>query len=161
MSSNQRQLGKPIPKFPPQERTVPEWNSLASVIKTTLLLPGLAWSMTVRQSQLVTSFLIVSKAHWCSDAQAGRSLEASLVVRVCKTLVCLAKLGRKLAMYLTKPRKAWTSFVFLGTGQDRIWSILEESAWIPHPEIVCPKKNNPVVNNSVFFGLQSPRESQK
>src|SRR5882762_6659533 len=95
-----------------------------------------------------------SKASWCSAVQFGKCFWASFVVKGVNTVVWSASFGKKVATYLTSPRKDWTSVEHLGTGQFRILSTFEELSSMPHAEIWCLKKSISKRKNAHFAGFR-------
>src|ERR1700678_815890 len=90
-----KETGRAVSQVGPKERTAPVARSLASVVRKILLESNLLWSITVRHSRKTTIDLILSKASWCSCVQVGKFLSHSFIVSLFKTLLCTAKLGKK------------------------------------------------------------------
>ena len=78
----------------------------------------------------------------------------SLHVRGVRSAVCSVRVGRKLLIYLTRPRNHLTCFVVVGAGQLRISLTLELSASIPHDERWWPKKSISVAKRVDFLSEQ-------
>src|SRR6202040_4058072 len=110
----------------PKLKTAPVCQSLASQVTKILLSPGFSWSITIRQSALMTRALMASKAYWSLAVQGGKFRWASFMVNRVKMVVWSASFGRKAATYLTSPKKEQTLLAFRGTCQFRIFSTLEE-----------------------------------
>ena len=102
-----------------------------------VLFSGFVWSMMVRQSALMTRALMDSKASWWSPVQEKSDL-AILLVRGVKRSMWSISFGRNTAMYRMRPKKAWTSVGFVGTGQSNIFCIFDLFGSIPRAEIWCP-----------------------
>ena len=77
-----------------------------------------------------------------------------LVVRGVSMLVCSARAGRNVAIYLVRPSDPLTLVAVFGCGHVAMWLVLWGSGFVPAPEIICPRKTNSVAKRFDLVWLQ-------
>lgn len=89
----------------PKLKQAPILHWLASQVTQIFFLPGLSWSIVVKQSALSTRSLIHKKAASCCTVQGGNKALQDFDVNGVSMLVYSMSFGRKTLIYHTRPER--------------------------------------------------------